>query len=109
VYDEPREVIARYGQVVDPPRARERGFCCGGGGGLMFLGEESGKRVNLERAEELVATGASVVAAACPFCNSMLRDGLAAITDTPPELLDVAQIAAAAIAKTIPQKTVGGD
>jgi Fe-S oxidoreductase len=99
VYDEPREVIARYGEVVDPPRARERGFCCGGGGGLMFLGEETGKRVNLERAQELVATGASVVAAACPFCNSMLRDGLAAATATPPELLDVAQIAAAAIGK----------
>ena len=99
VYDEPREVIARFGQVVDPPRARERGFCCGGGGGLMFLGEESGKRVNRERAEELVATGANVVAAACPFCNSMLRDGLAAATTTPPELLDVAQIAAAAIAQ----------
>ncbi len=99
VYDQPREVIARFGQVVDPPRARERGFCCGGGGGLMFLGEESGKRVNRERAEELVATGASVVAAACPFCNSMLRDGLAAATPTPPELLDFAQIAAAAIAE----------
>ncbi len=99
VYDEPRNVIARYGQVVDPPRARERGFCCGGGGGLMFLGEETGKRVNLERAQELVATGADVVTAACPFCNSMLRDGLAAATDTPPELLDVAQIAAAAIGK----------
>jgi Fe-S oxidoreductase len=99
VYDEPRDVIARFGQVVDPPRARERGFCCGGGGGLMFLGEESGKRMNLDRAEELVATGASVVAAACPFCNSMLRDGLAAASQTPPELLDVAQIAAAAIAK----------
>jgi len=100
VYDEPREVLGRFGQVVDPPRARERGFCCGGGGGLMFLGEESGKRVNLERAEELVATGANVVAAACPFCNSMLRDGLAAASTTPPELLDVAQIAAAAIGKT---------
>jgi len=109
VYDQPREVIARFGQVVDPPRARERGFCCGGGGGLMFLGEETGKRVNLERAQELVATGASVVAAACPFCNSMLRDGLAAATDNPPELLDVAQIAAAAIAKSGPEKTVGGD
>ena len=99
VYDQPRDVIARFGKVVDPPRARERGFCCGGGGGLMFLGEESGKRVNRERAEELLATGASVVAAACPFCNSMLRDGLAAASQTPPELLDVAQIAAAAIAE----------
>jgi len=109
VYDEPRDVLARFGQVVDPPRARERGFCCGGGGGLMFLGEESGKRVNLERAQELVATGASVVAAACPFCNSMLRDGLAAATADPPELLDVVQIVAAAIAKTSPQTTAGGD
>jgi len=99
VYDQPREVIARYGQVVEPLRNRERGFCCGGGGGLMFLGEETGKRVNLERAQELVATGASVVAAACPFCNSMLRDGLAAASTSPPELLDVAQIAAAAIGK----------
>jgi len=99
VYDQPREVIGRFGRVVDPPRARERGFCCGGGGGLMFLGEETGKRVNRERAEELLATGAGVVAAACPFCNSMLRDGLAAASQTPPELLDVAQIAAAAIAK----------
>ena len=105
VYDQPREVIARFGQVVDPPRARERGFCCGGGGGLMFLGEETGKRVNRERAEELIATGASVVAAACPFCNSMLRDGLAAASQTPPELLDVAQIAAAGIAGKAAVKT----
>jgi Fe-S oxidoreductase len=101
VYDQPRDVISRFGQVVDPPRARERGFCCGGGGGLMFLGEETGKRVNLERAQELAATGASVVAAACPFCNSMLRDGLAANSTNPPELLDVAQIAAAALGKAV--------
>ena len=104
VYDQPRDVISRFSNVVDPPRARENGFCCGGGGGLMFLGEETGKRVNLERAQELAATGANVVAAACPFCNSMLRDGLAANSATPPELLDVVQIAAAAIAKTGPQK-----
>jgi Fe-S oxidoreductase len=108
IYDQPRDVIARFGQVVDPPRSRERGFCCGGGGGLMFLGEETGKRVNLERAQELAATGASVVAAACPFCNSMLRDGLAANSATPPELLDVAQIAAAAIARPGPANTAGG-
>jgi len=108
IYDEPRDVIARFGQVVDPPRSRERGFCCGGGGGLMFLGEETGKRVNLERAQELAATGASVVAAACPFCNSMLRDGLAANSATPPELLDVAQIAAAAIPKPGSERTADG-
>jgi Fe-S oxidoreductase len=106
IYDEPRDVISRFGKVVDPPRARERGFCCGGGGGLMFLGEETGKRVNLERAQELAATGAKVVAAACPFCNSMLRDGLAANSATPPELLDVAQIAAAAIGK-VQEKPAG--
>jgi Fe-S oxidoreductase len=104
IYDQPRDVISRFGKVVDPPRARERGFCCGGGGGLMFLEEETGKRVNVERAQELAATGAKVVAAACPFCNSMLRDGLAANSATPPELLDVAQIAAAAIPKAGQEK-----
>jgi Fe-S oxidoreductase len=98
VYDEPRSVIARFGTVVDPPRARERSFCCGAGGGLAFLGEEKGKRVSAERAEELVATGASVVGAACPFCNTMFRDALAAVSKTPPKLMDIAQIAAAALA-----------
>ena len=55
------EVIAAAAEVLDPPRARERCFCCGAGGGLMFLGEEKGKRVNVERAEELAGTGAPVV------------------------------------------------
>jgi Fe-S oxidoreductase len=67
---------------------------------MVFLGEEKGKRVNLERAEQLLATGASVVAAACPFCNTMLRDGLAAASPNPPELLDIAQIAAASFRKS---------
>jgi Fe-S oxidoreductase len=97
VYDEPRTVISRYANVVNPPRSRERGFCCGAGGGLVFLGEEKGRRVNLERAQELIATGAPIVGAACPFCNTMLRDGLAAATPNPPQLLDIAQIAAASL------------
>jgi Fe-S oxidoreductase len=99
VYDAPRSVVGRYGTLVDPPRARERSFCCGAGGGLAFLGEEKGKRVSTERAEELVGTGASVVAAACPFCNTMLRDALAGVSASPPKLLDIAQIAAAALSK----------
>jgi Fe-S oxidoreductase len=97
IYDEPREVAATGGLVVDPPRARERSFCCGAGGGLAFLGEEKGKRVNMARAEELVETGAEVVGAACPFCNTMFRDALAAVAKTPPKLMDIAQIAAEGI------------
>ena len=97
VYDEPRAVIERFADAIDPPRARERSFCCGAGGGQMFLGEEKGKRVNMARAEELVATGAATVGVACPFCRSMFGDALAAVSETPPKLLDIAQIAAAAI------------
>jgi Fe-S oxidoreductase len=97
IYDEPRSVINRFGSVVDPPRSRERSFCCGAGGGLAFLGEEKGKRVSVERAEELAATGASVVGAACPFCNTMFRDALAGVSANPPKLMDIAQIAAAAL------------
>lgn len=94
IYDAPREVIARSAEVVDPPRARERSFCCGAGGGLVFLGEETGARVNETRARELVATGANTVGAACPFCNSMFQDALAVVSQNPPRLLDIAQIAA---------------
>jgi Fe-S oxidoreductase len=105
-YDPPRDVIARWAAVVDPPRSRERSFCCGAGGGQMFLGEEKGKRVNLERAEELIASGAPTIGAACPFCQSMLRDAVAAATAkdgaTPPKLLDIAQIAAAALPPETP-------
>ena len=99
-YDEPRAVLARSGVVIDPPRSRERSFCCGAGGGLAFLGEETGERVSHNRAQELVATGANIVGTACPFCNTMFRDALAAGSNAlPPQLLDIAQIAAASLPK----------
>jgi Fe-S oxidoreductase len=101
IYDEPRAVAGMAGEVIDPPRARNRSRCCGAGGGQMFLGEEKGKRVNVDRAEELVATGAGVVAAACPFCQTMFRDALGQISQTPPQLLDIAQIAAASLKSQI--------
>jgi Fe-S oxidoreductase len=94
IYDQPRQVIARSATVVEPARTRERSFCCGAGGGLVFLGEETGPRVNEARAKELAATGADTVGAACPFCNSMFQDALAATSQNPPRLLDIAQLAA---------------
>jgi len=94
VYDEPRRVAALAGELVEAPRHRERSFCCGAGGGLAFLGEEKGERVSEVRAAELAATGASIVGTACPFCNTMFRDALAAQGEGAPELLDIAQIAA---------------
>ena len=97
VYDEPRTVLSLSGQVIDPPRARERSFCCGAGGGLAFLGEEKGERVSHNRARELAETGAGTVAAACPFCNTMFRDALNAVSPAPPKLLDIAQIVAASL------------
>jgi len=102
IYKAPRQVAGIGGRVIDPPRARERSFCCGAGGGQMFLGEEKGKRVNHERAEELLATGAEIIGTACPFCQTMFRDALGAQAAQGagagaqrPKLLDIAQIAAA--------------
>jgi Fe-S oxidoreductase len=92
VYEDPRKVITRTATLVEPPRTRERSFCCGAGGGLVFLGEESGQRMNEVRAQELVATGAGIVATACPFCIAMFRDARPA--ESSPQFLDIAQIVA---------------
>ena len=94
VYDAPRAVVAQSGQVVEAERHHQRSFCCGAGGGLAFLGEETGERVSHTRARELAATGAGTVATACPFCNTMFRDALPAVSVDPPQLVDIAQLAA---------------
>jgi Fe-S oxidoreductase len=94
VYEQPRTVAALAGSLVEAPRNHERSFCCGAGGGLAFLGEETGERVSRNRAQELAATGAQTIAAACPFCNTMFSDALAAAGKGAPELLDIAQLIA---------------
>jgi Fe-S oxidoreductase len=95
IYEEPREVVSLAGTLVEAPRNHERSFCCGAGGGLAFLGEEGGTaRVSNVRAQELQDTGAQTVGTACPFCNTMFRDALGAISDAPPRLLDIAQLTA---------------
>jgi Fe-S oxidoreductase len=57
-------------------RTESKGFCCGAGGARMFMEETIGKRINEERAEEIIATGTKTAAVACPFCATMLRDGI---------------------------------
>lgn len=96
VYEAPRQVVSHYGELTEPEKTRERSFCCGAGGGLVFLGEEKGKRVSVERAEQLAATGADKLAVACPFCHTMFRDALPGMEQAP-ELVDIAQLAAAAL------------
>ena len=99
VYEEPRTVAALAGTIVEAERNHERSFCCGAGGGLAYLGEETGERVSHVRTAELTATGAQTIAAACPFCNSMFRDALATAGDATTELLDIAQLAARGLPK----------
>jgi len=77
IMDAPRRVAGAVPglRVIDPPNARERGLCCGGGGGHMWMEIKSEKRVNIIRTEELLATGAATVATACPFCLAMVDLG----------------------------------
>jgi Fe-S oxidoreductase/nitrate reductase gamma subunit len=78
VYLAPRKVIAQLGgiEVVEMPRNGTKGMCCGAGGARMWMEEHTGKKVNIERTEEALATGAQRIAVACPFCYVMLEDGV---------------------------------
>lgn len=78
VYEAPRRVLAALdAELVEMKRCRTRGLCCGAGGGQMFKDAEPGrKEINIERTEEALQTGASTVAVACPFCMTMMSDGI---------------------------------
>ena len=100
VYDAPRESMKRALPViklVEAPRSKDRGLCCGAGGGRMFMEENTGKRINMERTEELLATGADAIAVACPFCMTMLTDGVKAIGSEVP-VLDISEVVAGQLA-----------
>ena len=112
VYDAPRELIGASGaKLTEMPRHADRGLCCGAGGARMWMEEHIGKRVNHERVEEALDTGASKIATGCPFCRVMMTDGVddvAAANDMPKaEVLDVAQLLLGSLDKssvTLPEK-----
>jgi len=92
VFTPPREVLgAATSAVTEMPRNSERSFCCGAGGARMWMEERIGKGINTERVEEALATGAGTVAVGCPFCMTMLSDGVTSkAADV--EVVDVATV-----------------
>ncbi|MFM8806727.1 MAG: (Fe-S)-binding protein [Sphingomonadales bacterium] len=97
IYEAPREILEWLdADLVEMKRCRSKGLCCGAGGAQMFKEEEKGDvRINTERSQEALATGAGIIAAACPFCNTMLSDGVKlAEKEEQVTVLDVAELIA---------------
>ena len=95
IYEAPRKVLeALDAELVEMKRCRSNGLCCGAGGAQMFKEEEKGDtRINVERTKEALETGASVIAAACPFCNTMLTDGVKSNEkEEQVQVLDIAEL-----------------
>jgi Fe-S oxidoreductase len=100
VFTPPREVLgAALGTdgsrpaLTEMPRTMERSFCCGAGGARMWMEERIGKRINVERTEEALATGASTIAVGCPFCSTMINDGVNSVgAGESVEVIDVATV-----------------
>ncbi|MGH3547079.1 MAG: heterodisulfide reductase-related iron-sulfur binding cluster, partial [Pseudonocardiaceae bacterium] len=94
-------------QLTEMPRHAERSMCCGAGGARMWMEERIGKRVNLDRVDEAIATGTSAIATGCPFCRVMLTDGLTTreaegTAANTAEVLDVAQLLLTAVKRPPP-------
>jgi heterodisulfide reductase subunit D len=98
IYEAPRKVLELLdAELIEMKRCKTNGLCCGAGGAQMFKEEEKGTgRVNKERANEAMSTGASIIAAACPFCNTMLSDGVKEKEDEI-KVLDIAELIAASL------------
>ncbi|WP_028659851.1 (Fe-S)-binding protein [Nocardioides insulae] len=115
VYSPPRELlqILPGAEYKEMPRNSERSFCCGAGGARMWMEETIGERINVNRTEEAVATGADQIAVGCPFCRVMLSDGLTAAQSNgnareEVEVLDVAQMLLASVKGEMATKLAPG-
>ena len=100
IYEAPRNVIkALDAELVEMKKCKANGLCCGAGGAQMFKEEEKGNtRINWERTNQAVETKASIIAAACPFCNTMMTDGVK-VKEKEAEVavLDIAELIAQSI------------
>ena len=96
VYDSPRFLIKSLGvDVVEMKRSKSRSFCCGAGGSQMFKDAERGdKEINVDRTEEALALKPDIIATGCPFCNTMMTDGMKAVDDRAAQVLDIAELIA---------------
>jgi Fe-S oxidoreductase len=100
IYEAPRKVLEVLdAELVEMKRCRSNGLCCGAGGAQMFKEEEKGTiRVNFERTNEAIGTGASIIASACPFCNTMMTDGVKqAEKEDQVQVMDIAELIAASM------------
>ena len=100
IYEAPRKVLEALDiELVEMKRCRSNGLCCGAGGAQMFKEEEKGDtRINIERTNEAIDTGANIIAAACPFCNTMLTDGVKnREKEGDVNVMDIAELVAASI------------
>ncbi len=100
IYEAPRQVLETLdAELVEMKRCRSNGLCCGAGGAQMFKEEENGtRRINIERTDEALGTGASVIASACPFCNTMLTDGVKnREKENEVSVMDIAELVAASL------------
>ena len=108
VYEQPRDILESIPgvELVEMKRSRSKGFCCGAGGGRMWMEEHEGKRVNIERTEEALATQPDVIGTACPFCMTMMSDGVKAKDASEKvQVKDVAEILLEATAQGQQDKT----
>jgi Fe-S oxidoreductase len=103
VYDAPRDLLGRIPglRTVEMERHKQRGFCCGAGGARMWMEERLGKRINVERTDEALSTGAASLGVACPYCMIMLDDGVKS-RGGEMRVLDVAQVVAASVSEPSP-------
>ncbi|MBF25440.1 MAG: CoB--CoM heterodisulfide reductase [Flavobacteriales bacterium] len=94
IFDAPRKLIKLLGlDLIEMKRSKATSFCCGAGGAQMFKEPEKGiEDININRTREALATKANIIATGCPFCNTMIRDGVKYLDEDSAEVLDIAEL-----------------